>query len=225
MSIYLIGLISLILLSIVCSVQSSKVTEEYLEFIHIPKNAGTTIENVADKNGIKWGRFKPEHANHINDTSCTYWHQPPKKFNSNNYYNKDKTFCVIRDPLERMVSEYTYRNKNDPSMNDPKKMNDWIRYYLNDETISGQGMNCHFVPQYEYVFDDNGNRTCDYMLDFNNLSNDFNNLMKQENIDLKLEDKDKHNKSTFTMSVSDLDEDNIKRIREIYHKDFSLLNM
>jgi len=31
--------------------------ERFLEFIHIPKNAGTTIENVAKESNIKWGIY------------------------------------------------------------------------------------------------------------------------------------------------------------------------
>lgn len=225
MLIYVCPLICIIIIYVFIFHKSIIITEKFLEFIHIPKNAGTTIENIANDAGIKWGRFKPEHRNYIDDEKCTYWHQPPKKFKNDNFYKNDKTFCVLRHPMKKIISEYTYRNKNNPSMNDPKKMNDWIREHLNEMTVTGQTMNCHFVPQYEYVYDDEGNTTCDYRLNFDNLTEDFNKLMQIENVDLRLEDTVKHNTSDFKMNITDLDEDNVRRIYEIYRKDFELLNI
>ena len=74
-----------------------------LEFTHIPKNAGTSIENAGKKAGICWGRFSLFH----NRKMCSTWHQPPR-INKDLHQGK-KTFCVIRDPKERIVSEYRYR--------------------------------------------------------------------------------------------------------------------
>ena len=50
-----------------CKLHNNKRIEYYkdkqLHFIHIPKNAGTTIENLAKENNILWGRFDKEYNN------------------------------------------------------------------------------------------------------------------------------------------------------------------
>lgn len=204
----------------------SKNRERFLEFIHIPKNAGTTIENIANDKDVKWGRYKPEHEEYIredNDKICTYWHLPPKQFKQGNFYEKDKTFCVVRDPYKRLISEYAYRNMNNPAVNDKRQFNKWLRYNLTPENFKGKAKNCHFIPQYEYIYDNQGNRTCDHILDFENLTNEFNALMEKENIDVHLDATKKDNKSEYTLRPSDIDTDNMSKIYDVYQKDFELL--
>lgn len=210
------------LVLVVC-VSNNKTKETFLEFIHIPKNAGTTIENIADEKGVKWGRFKPEHMEKVNTQKCKYWHVPPKYFQVNNYYDSDDTFCVLRDPRKRMVSEYAYRHKDIAGKNNKKSMNQWLKENLNDDNVYEGGNNCHFLPQYEYIYDDNGQRTCNTVLDFNNLNQDFNELMQTNNIDLRLEDGVKHNKSNFNLTVDDIDDENMKKIFKYYKKDFEII--
>lgn len=200
----------------------SRNKENFLEFVHIPKTAGTTIENIANEKNIKWGRMKPSHRDYLkpDHPNCTYWHLPPKYFYNDSHYHKDNdgTFCVIRDPFDRIVSEYKYKNG---FSNDPKHMNDWIKEHLIPKYTKG-GNNCHFLPQYEFVYDELGTKTCDHILRFDNLTEDFNKLTNKFNIDLKLEENRKDNVSNNNLSVNDLNEENIRLIREIYSNDFLL---
>ena len=52
--------------------------KETLQFIHIPKNAGTSIENLGNKFGIKWGRFIEREQYPLSEKPCDYyhWHSP-----------------------------------------------------------------------------------------------------------------------------------------------------
>ena len=198
--------------------------ENFLEFIHIPKNAGTTIENVANDKNIKWGRFKPEHRNKVGSKKCTYWHVPPKHFYLNNYYDSDDTFCVIRDPRDRMVSEYSYRHKGQTDKNNKEDMNKWLRENMNDENVYNGGLNCHFVPQHEYIYNDNNERTCNHILKFDNLTSEFNDLMEKKNVDVRLSDKKKDNQSNFKLTIDDIDDENMQKIFKLYKKDFEIQN-
>ena len=199
--------------------------ENFLEFIHIPKNAGTTIENIAEEKNVKWGRFKPEHRESVQSDTCSYWHTPPKQFNEDSYYKKDETFCVIRDPVDRMVSEYAYRHKGMPNKNNKYELNQWLREYLSNSknTVNG-GMNCHFLPQHDFIYDDDGNRTCDNVLRFDNLTNEFNDLMNKHEYDIRLEENKKDNKSNSNLTAKDVDDDNRRLIYQIYRKDYDILN-
>ena len=74
-----------------------------LKFIHITKCAGTTIENMGKKNNILWGRFHKEYG-------CNYilgppWHEIFKNQNTNLKLKYD-WFVVVRNPYERLISEF-----------------------------------------------------------------------------------------------------------------------
>lgn len=221
MRLYVIFILFVIIIFTFCIFSPKK--ENFLEFIHIPKNAGTTIENIANEKNIKWGRMKPSHKEHINTNfgNCVYWHIPPKYFSLSSHYETDKdgTFCVIRDPYDRMVSEYKYKNR---FSTDPKHMNEWIKQHLTPEYTENGKLNCHFLPQYNYVYNDLGIKTCDHVLRFDNLSEEFNNLTNKYNIDLQLYEDRKDNVSNNNLTVDDLNEENRQLIRTIYHADFSL---
>jgi hypothetical protein len=219
--IIIVSFILLIILIINKRTSIDKKIEFFLEFIHIPKNAGTTIENIANEKNIKWGRFKPEHKKTVLNKNCTYWHTPPKYFNNNSLYKKDETFCVIRDPYDRIVSEYKYRNNK--KKHSPTHMNEWIQNNLIPLNYVDGGMNCHFIPQYHYIYDDNDKQTCNHILNFNNLSNDFNNMTKKYNIDLQLSKSRKDNNTINSVTVNDLNDDTKQLIKTVYYKDFDIL--
>merc|ERR1740123_2020231 len=96
---------------------------ECLNFLHIPKTAGTSIEDQRFKahgvHGSLWGR----HANLRCSTSascthplgftqcrmserscCTSWHTPPSMDRMlADMYEDCNTFCVVRDPVDRFL--------------------------------------------------------------------------------------------------------------------------
>lgn len=105
---------------VVSSGDSDRAAPKQLVFMHIPKNAGTTIENLGEAHGVAWGRFDTlAGANpgldvfdgRSGETFCTEWHTPPDQLPSPNPYTdpSSEVFCVTRDPWERMVSEYVYQ--------------------------------------------------------------------------------------------------------------------
>ena len=204
--------------------------DEYLKFIHIPKTAGTTIENISKKNGIKWGKFDNENLNPKGSYSCSsFWHDP------NRYVSKksrDETFCVIRDPVQRLISEYKYMYPYDKQKLNKEdyftatKLNAWISYVVEKKLYITGGNDCHLIPQTNYVYDVDGKRSCDNLLRFEYLNDDFNKLMKTKNL-AHLELNEIHNKSSThlqpELTHNDITPENMEKIKEIYHKDFALL--
>lgn len=87
--------------------------EAELEFMHIPKTGGTFVEQYK-------GHYPPWHDGHpelllpefncaISDhhglCRCAGWHVAPRFYVPSVFEGKS-TFCFVRDPLDRMVSEW-----------------------------------------------------------------------------------------------------------------------
>lgn len=226
----------------------SSYNPQELEFVHIPKNAGTSIENAANKVGIKWG-FKQwtkqgadlnNHGfnlfkmpgNWINskynvqhlpkkkiNTNCFPWHEIPDNMTKEIYSDRVKTFCVVRDPYTKIVSAYKYwrgKTANPTDLNNfiSERLTDFDKYPEKIWWNSG-----HILPQNLYT---HGRRKCDYILRFENLDAEFDDLMKKFNIQgIKLE---KNNKSAKSVSSKDLSEQSKVLIQQAYKKDFELFN-
>lgn len=111
-----------------------------------------------------------------------WWHLPAQLFpiaGSNPYQNAE-LFGVIRDPYDRMVSEFYYictlkvidgwrpDQCNRTQLSDPSYMNAWLQDKIQHrETDSGRAYmvdNGHFTPQYDFIFGPHNVRMLDYVL-------------------------------------------------------------
>ena len=151
----------IVLCSLLASHASSATPQSQLPLpIHIPKTGGTAIEAWLAKNNIVAGF---EHVLQHKDTNtwpkkrtgivscdfgkwnhfcCSNWHVPtqPKLNNITGPF-----FTIIRDPVERMQSQITYRGV---------PCHDADRYVVNslrDFEHDNKTQDCHFLPQHKYV--------------------------------------------------------------------------
>jgi len=184
-----------------------------LKFIHITKTAGTSIENIAHKKGIKWGMFDPVYKKKRGDPGDP-WHDVRNLSNDCDY------FMVVRNPYDRIISEFhcKWANKDIQIYKWSYEMfNSYINKKINESMISSR-RGGHYYPQYLYLNDD----IKIHVLKFENLKSDFDSLMKIYNIDLTLDRLDNFNNKIF--GVKDIDHENIKLINEYFDKDFQLFS-
>merc|ERR1712050_655280 len=81
--------------------------------------------------------------------------------------------------------------------------------------------NHHFTPQYEYVYDDKGRRIVEHVVHFENMKEEFDALMKEYDIPVKLPTKKVNTRSTQAkLTREDLEDDTIALINDKYKKDF-----
>jgi hypothetical protein len=176
-----------------------------------------------------------------------WWHLPVQLFpilNQNPYENAE-LFGVVRDPYDRMVSEFYYictlkvmswrpdqcdRNR----LSDVNYMNEWLRNKIrNRETDSGRSYlidNGHFTPQYDYIFGPHQVRMLDYVLfmDREHFNDDFQTLMEAYELpNVKLQKLNAlgatARSSTAThLDTSHLDTPTIQWIHNMYPDDFSI---
>ena len=213
-----------------------------LKFVHIPKNAGTSIENAALKHNIKWGfrdwskkdangkliensnncfnldkswiNITTNYNNNNKNNECYPWHRTPDELGRDIYKEDDELFCVVRNPYNKISSAYKYRYGKNSSK---EGLNKFIKEKLINLKKNERWNGCHILPQYKYT---NGNIKCDHIIKFENLDNEFKELMEKNNIkNIKLE---KKNKSTNIISSKDLDQESKDLIYKVYKKDFEL---
>jgi len=237
-----------------------------LEFIHVPKTAGTSIEAAAATQNISWGLCHfaspdtsekislgelrcPLHEHNkrkIKDfQDCPLWHVPsqyfdlPNTFKFNPYKNA-KLFVVVRNPFDKIISDYYYTykvlRKKTPKekYNDELFMNQYITRKLdfmkgaikgdfflkenktigNKEYFSASG---HFIPQYDYVYEGT-KRIIDHVLHFESLDEEFESLMEMYNMNVILPKRKERKK---VLSAKNISIENIRRIEYMYAQDFA----
>ena len=194
-------------------------------FIHIPKNAGSTInKHFKDNYKIYVGKYfflknYKKYKNIKKKYGISTYHIPPSYFEKdNNPYDNKELFCVVRNPYDRMVSEFKFYNKFYKKNHNPSKenLNKFIKKLpklIQGKKIKYDG---HLLPQYKYL--ENTNIKYENILKFENLEDDFNNFCLNNN--LPIHKLSKNNKTISKLSVEDLDQESKDIIYEIYEKDF-----
>ena len=215
-------------------------TLENLGFIHIAKNGGTSVEKVAKKLHLPWGKRIRSHdewkatktIGGKHQACYSKWHIPPRYLNETVYTLK-YNFCILRNPFTRLISEFKFKQKHPYGQID-KKFKPFTKYFdydadgLNTWIIKGFKRyrkrkwihDCHLIPASEFIFDGNGVRTCHFVLRLENLQEDFEKLQKLFNFEAKLQHK--YRSKVETVGVSDFNATSLKIIREIYADDFAL---
>jgi len=148
-------------------------------FVHIPKVAGQSIEQVfLTRAGLTWQQREkfllkanhdpiigPPRLAHLTASEyVTKGHIQQKEF------EKLFRFTFIRNPWDRLVSEYLYRGHT-------FSFKDWLfKHFPTQDDDDYQGAYDayrHIKPQYDFLYDQRGNLLVDYVGRFEHLAEDF----------------------------------------------------
>eukprot|EP01084_Bolivina_argentea_P309489 535338_1 len=180
----------------------------------------------------------------------SFWHIPLRWWikyfdtHANNsvikhYFDLDKVdyFCVVRNPVTKMISEFRYLTQyyyNIDIKCDAYSMNKWIHKELSEykkriavNTKEYCYIGWHFVAQYDFVYDVNGNQICKNVLHFENLKEEFKSLMKQYNLWPNINIDTVHNpslKCNTLFTIDNITNSNKQLIYELYRNDFETFN-
>mmetsp|Transcript_50353 Transcript_50353/g.75263 ORF Transcript_50353/g.75263 Transcript_50353/m.75263 type:complete len:306 (-) Transcript_50353:164-1081(-) len=234
------------------STSEVKQHEQELEFVHISMTGGKAIEMVGyQEAGMYWGVCHILSIQAIgceqpdwkmdwlgpgeddDDHESKKSKKKQKKFNQEpwlapplwmhpNPYEGKKTFTVVRDPYDRVVREYAMFGAAFNVDNDPHDMNEWIQDTLK-QVEQAESYPGHFLPQHYYVYGPDDEQVIDYVLRYENLNEEFFELMEKFNIMAALPQKHQIEPSvTFTKDM--LSDATIKKINMLYNKDFTMLD-
>lgn len=155
---------------------------------------------------------------------------------------------MIRDPYDRMVSEFYYictlkvfdwrPNQCDRAqLTNATYMNQWLTRKIRNRARGNSGLsyltdNGHFTPQYDFIVGPNQVRMIDYVLTMTEetLADDFARLMRAFGLShvqlqkLNALGASARGPTSTHLGVEDLDETTLKTIHEMYPLDFALGN-
>ncbi|MDR4508479.1 MAG: sulfotransferase family protein [Candidatus Brocadiaceae bacterium] len=152
-------------------------------FIHIPKAAGSSIALALDEHNKTWDEqrsglpFLPDALNKFGPPAPHFRVSDYLKYGmvTKEEFNSYFKFSFVRNPWDRLVSEYKYRGH---AMRWPFK--DFLFKYF--PVPSWTDEYCHIIPQYDFLYDENGRLLVDFIGKFETLQEDFNEVCRRLNL-------------------------------------------
>lgn len=147
-------------------------------FIHIPKNAGSSIE-------VALGVHKKENMVEAKDSiiedgvSYSLQHLTCRQLVNHEltkpYFNTYFKFAFVRNPYQRVLSEYFWLGQKniDKNKKTPENFSSWI------DTYYGIIDKDHKLTQYQYLYDEENNLMVDFLGRVENFNADFEKLTKK----------------------------------------------
>jgi len=200
-------------------------------FIHIPKTGGTSIEEAGLKQGIVWGYPKAGwFAVGHKGESCNKRHVPPYLHPED--YNNKETFCIVRDPYSRMISEYRYLRSTywgggfgiHKKQECAEDLNNWVQDTLRTYIYEHFMHDCHVIPQSQFIWGPDGQRWCQNILRFEHLTDSVNAFMERQTVPVRLTLHDNEAKQCPDLSARDLTAESLSMVQIFYKDDFNKLN-
>lgn len=191
-----------------------KTNKKSLKFIHISKNAGTSIEKSGLLKKHLWGMYHKEYG---------YWHQyfPLKKLHVKLNYN---WFMIVRNPYDRILSEY-YCEWGGIGKTNIKHTKDQMNTYLIEKIKKRNPYGDHYTEQHKYI--EYSPNIIIFIIRFEYLDIEFHKLMdfyNIQNIELIKTNSSKEKNKTLSFTTFDFSNELITLINNVYYKDFELFN-
>jgi hypothetical protein len=187
-------------------------------YIHIPKTAGTSVERFLrdnNKNGLDYHGVRDGRSLH-HFTGFELKRELGVIYN--NYYK----FTIIRNPYDRLLSEYYWTPIRGIGYKSGQTKADFITYVstvVKNNLYNSNIYNDHFIPQFMFIYNNN-KILVDQLFKYEDLDWTINYLKKKLEINANFPYLNKSNNIVKTEWTDKQKE----RIYKIYKKDFIIFN-
>ncbi len=141
-----------------------------------------------------------------------------------NNFNKIFKFCFVRNPWDKVVSEFCFRVltcQND--LTESSIFSDWVERTYSQQDPRYYDWPKMFMPQIDWITDENGKTIVDFVGRFENLQNDFNIICDKLYIKrIKLPHKNASRSDTSYRKF--YDDETKKIIEKIFQKDIEFFS-
>lgn len=209
-----------------------------LVHIHIPKTGGTAIENQFHKLGdLTAGRTGWIGQEYWSDRWYEYQHLSLTELHalSNAQYMAYDSFAVVRDPYQRLLSDYLWRNAISKAYPDapnssfssfdsfirsiPKDINTNWPGHIHHADQEEANFLIHIRPQYQYVTKYDELAALDHILKFENLKTDITKIFTGRDID------NSEIRNGVNKNISEYyQREHLDIVNEIYERDFLIFS-
>lgn len=145
-------------------------------FIHIPKNAGTFVGYLLKK---------------IDNDIILHWNNKYSKYNVHTLHNKsidikelcnfdytDYTiFCIIRNPIERLISNYNYIKGNLGYQTYNIVKNQTFKEFITYNFSKKDLFETNYIPQCDFIYDEKNNLLVNKILRYERLYEELKDLL------------------------------------------------
>jgi len=196
-----------------------------LKFLHIPKTGGSSISLAGRVHQLKWAVNDKGYLSSFKSTlpkQVDLRHVPLDCFEKGNPYVDYDVFVSIRNPIERIISAYNFNTRNRKGTRSVGALNKWIVDNLELAKTNPYVHTCFLLPMNRFIYyDDPEKYKVHHILRFENLKEDYENLMNKYGSNMKFENVHCF-KSDSGFTRNDLTPETISAIKDFYRKDFEL---
>jgi hypothetical protein len=196
--------------------------KEKFIFIHIPKNAGTSMsKNLLLKypsGNILWGTERK--GKNIGIDKGHLYNYVIGNYINSNILKGYRTFCIVRNPYNKVYSAWNYLRSRYKYGN----VNEFIKNKLNESFIYGleiikDDARVHYRPQYTFVYDGSDEKYVNFIIKYEQMNEDIKELNSRFNLNIP-----EFGVNTDRDYIKFLNNESIEKINKLYKKDFKLFN-
>lgn len=201
-----------------------------LNFLHIPKTGGTSVEAAGNSPwgfndrsltckdlgvGCLNGKNTPVDQRwrccHLPDGSqCSVWHVPPHVDDLlEQSYAGCETFCVVREPVARFRSQHSYKNGECSTGALKWAVDKKMRQVQNKPYAD----DCHLIPQVDFW---RNGKDCQHVIRQENLQQDLTKLMKKFGMRARFPSEHK----LGTNCEAPFDQESLDKLHQFYKADY-----
>ena len=164
-----------------------RLRERYLQnylFIHINKTGGRSIETAL---------------------GCVYEHKTARQKRREvgaAVWDEKFTFAFVRNPWDRVVSQYFYRRQTEQGAED-LSFEDWVRRVYAEQDPQLRSREVLFLPQSDWVTDENGDYLVDFVGRFERFEEDFQHVCDRIGVAKSLPHKNKSSRGDYRAYYTD----------------------